>query len=194
MNRPTHLVHPSKATAQSRRSSVYRPPKTAYLSSPDVYPPSDRADVSRCRIDSKHSLVGRSSWRRTKSGTIGPASVQCRPSARRAVESAVSRSVGAGEVCANPVVRLVVFVCPLWVRYLVMGIIAGDQILHDTTGFEESDRFSTRQDICESGDPSVGVDCQEPVGFLLVCRKVKGFELVLQSKLLESVSDFVAIG
>ena len=62
----------------------------------------------------------------------------------------------------EPVVDLVAFTRAFGIRDLVFRVVLLDQVLHDATGLKKTNCSAVGEGICQSRDPSIGIDLEEP--------------------------------
>lgn len=62
--------------------------------------------------------------------------------------------------------------------YLVVLVIALDQVLHNASRFEDTDCFAVGESIGDGGNAAIGIDLQEPGFFLRVLGHVNAGDLV----------------
>ena len=86
----------------------------------------------------------------------------------------------------DPRVHIVVLAGPAGVREFVGWVVAVDKILQDGTGFKNVDGGAVGESICDSGNPPVGVDGEEPWLLLRVFGDVDGDGFVRLDKGLSS--------
>lgn len=82
---------------------------------------------------------------------------------------------------------------PAGVTDLVLWVVCVDKVLHYTSAFENVYLISVGVGVCQSGNATVGVDCGEPRGFLLVGRHVYLVNFVGQTEFGQGDADFDAV-
>lgn len=78
----------------------------------------------------------------------------------------------------QPVVDFVALARAMGIADEVLGVVLLDEILHYAPRFEQSDCLPVVECIGQSGDPSVGVDGEEPGFFLGIVGDVNGVRFV----------------
>ncbi len=83
----------------------------------------------------------------------------------------------------QPVVHLIPPTTTLGVRDLVLGIVAFNQILHDTARLKQIDGLAIGELVCQGWNAAIGVDGEKPILLLCVLADVDLLDLIREAGL-----------
>lgn len=86
-----------------------------------------------------------------------------------------------------------VFSTTFWETNLIFRVISADKILHDASGFKDSDRFSVRVRIGNCRYAAIRIDLQELLGLLIIRSEFNRMGRIAQPKFFQSDTDLNSI-